>query len=137
MKSPNKMGRNPDGSTSTPRDVSEKVRTQVELFPTDGAHSASRQPKDLTNATLQLKCRAAIDKGEATENRLTPLKAVRAKCLDCCCLQHAEVRKCVVQTCALWPYRMGHRPDGSTPGLGGVHGKKRALAGLFPTDGAS
>lgn len=42
---------------------------------------------------------------------LTPLKAVRAKCLDCCCGSHQEVRLCPAQNCALWPYRMGKRPS--------------------------
>ncbi len=40
----------------------------------------------------------------------TPIKAIRAKCLDCCCNQVAEVRHCPTTKCPLWPYRMGHRP---------------------------
>lgn len=40
----------------------------------------------------------------------TPIKAIRAKCLDCCCGQISEVRLCEIETCALWPYRMGKRP---------------------------
>ena len=42
--------------------------------------------------------------------RLTPIKAIRTKCLECCCGQVKEVRECVVKNCALYPYRMGHRP---------------------------
>lgn len=42
--------------------------------------------------------------------RLTPIKAIRAKCLDCCAGQVAEVRECAMKTCALHPYRMGKRP---------------------------
>ena len=34
--------------------------------------------------------------------------AIRARCLDCCCYQPAEVRKCPVKDCALRPYRRGH-----------------------------
>lgn len=41
---------------------------------------------------------------------LTPVKAIRAKCLDCTANQIVEVRNCTIKTCALWPYRMGHRP---------------------------
>ena len=41
---------------------------------------------------------------------LTPIKAIRAKCLDCCCGQFIEVRECTIETCPLHPYRMGHRP---------------------------
>jgi hypothetical protein len=43
-------------------------------------------------------------------NTLTPVKAIRAKCLDCTCNQPKEVRLCPVYSCPLWPYRMGHRP---------------------------
>ncbi len=42
--------------------------------------------------------------------KLTPIRAIRKKCLDCCCGQQAEVRSCMIKTCALYPYRMGHRP---------------------------
>ena len=38
---------------------------------------------------------------------LTPIKAIRARCLDCCGGQKAEVRLCPSQKCPLWPYRMG------------------------------
>lgn len=41
---------------------------------------------------------------------LTPIKAIRAKCLDCCNQQTAEVRLCPSKTCSLYPYRMGRRP---------------------------
>lgn len=44
------------------------------------------------------------------EKRLTPIKAIRAKCLDCCCWQKSEVKNCEIITCALYPYRMGHNP---------------------------
>lgn len=43
---------------------------------------------------------------------MTPMKAIRAKCLDCCVYQIAEVRLCTAKNCPLWPYRMGHRPKG-------------------------
>lgn len=39
----------------------------------------------------------------------SPLKAIRAKCLDCCCGQTKEVRECTLKTCPLWPFRSGHR----------------------------
>lgn len=40
----------------------------------------------------------------------TPLRAIRAKCRDCMCNQVAEIRKCPITSCPLYPYRMGHRP---------------------------
>lgn len=42
---------------------------------------------------------------------LTPLKAIRAKCLDCPCGSYVEVKHCPITSCALWPYRLGHRPE--------------------------
>ncbi len=42
--------------------------------------------------------------------KLTPLKAIRKKCLQCCNNQYGEVRECSIKDCALWQYRDGHRP---------------------------
>ena len=39
-----------------------------------------------------------------------PLKAIRDKCLDCCCGQRNEVRLCPIVDCPLYEYRLGHRP---------------------------
>ena len=41
---------------------------------------------------------------------MTPIKAIRLKCLDCCFGQINEVRLCPSEDCSLWPYRMGHNP---------------------------
>lgn len=51
--------------------------------------------------------------------KVTPIRAIRAKCLDCCCYQTKEVRLCSVLKCPLYPYRMGHRPkkDGASLGF--------------------
>ena len=45
---------------------------------------------------------------------LTPVKAIRAKCLDCTGHQSKEVRECPVYHCPCWPYRMGRRPSETT-----------------------
>lgn len=42
-----------------------------------------------------------------SEQKLSPLKAIRAKCLDCSCDSYQEVGNCPVTTCAIWPYRFG------------------------------
>lgn len=42
---------------------------------------------------------------------LTPMKAIRTKCLDCMCGQVNEVRLCPCTDCSLYPYRMGHNPN--------------------------
>ena len=41
------------------------------------------------------------------QERTSRSKAIRLKCLDCCCGQSAEVRRCLATECALWRYRMG------------------------------
>ena len=40
----------------------------------------------------------------------TPIKAIRAHCINCCGDQIKEVKYCTVKDCSLYPYRMGHRP---------------------------
>lgn len=43
--------------------------------------------------------------------RVSRSKAIRLKCIDCCCGQMAEVRKCPATNCALWRYRMGREEN--------------------------
>lgn len=40
----------------------------------------------------------------------TPLKAIRAKCRDCCCGSVKAARWCPATECPLWPFRLGVRP---------------------------
>ena len=42
---------------------------------------------------------------------MTPLKAIRAKCLDCCCDSALEVKLCPIPDCPLYIYRFGHNPN--------------------------
>ena len=65
----------------------------------DGGELVGHRPSDVPSQILSLKFRAQ-----------NPLKAIREKCLDCCCANAAEVRKCVAVDCALWPFRMGANP---------------------------
>lgn len=44
---------------------------------------------------------------------LRPLRAIRQKCLECCCGSPKEVRECQITDCTLWPYRHGKRPMGA------------------------
>lgn len=41
---------------------------------------------------------------------LRPMRAMREKCLDCCCGQVAMVKDCPITGCAIWPYRFGRDP---------------------------
>ena len=45
---------------------------------------------------------------------MTPMKAMRLKCLECSGGSQKEVRLCPVTSCSLYPYRMGHRPKKDT-----------------------
>lgn len=49
------------------------------------------------------------------EERITRGKAIRLKCLDCCCGNRAEVRNCPAETCPLFPYRMGREDAPKSP----------------------
>ena len=40
----------------------------------------------------------------------SPLKAIRAKCLQCCCYMPSEVAACEIVKCPLHPFRMGKNP---------------------------
>ena len=41
---------------------------------------------------------------------MTPLKAIRAKCLDCSAGNAKEVRECPITDCDLYQYRFGKNP---------------------------
>ena len=45
-----------------------------------------------------------------TTKQLTPLKAIRAKCLDCMCGQYTEVKLCPSEGCPLYNFKMGRNP---------------------------
>lgn len=42
---------------------------------------------------------------------MTPMKAIRAKCLDCCAGQYSEVKMCPCTTCPLYDFRLGKNPN--------------------------
>ena len=67
---------------------------------------------------------------------MTPLKAIRLKCLDCSAGSIKEVRLCPVHDCELYQYRMGHNPK--RKGLGGKPPTQRAISEVkckLQTDG--
>ena len=43
--------------------------------------------------------------------KLTPMKAIRQKCLDCSGWSVKEVAECPVKLCPLWPFRFGKKPE--------------------------
>ena len=42
--------------------------------------------------------------------RVSPLRALSIKCLDCCNGSAREVRLCTAVDCPSWPFRMGRNP---------------------------
>ena len=48
--------------------------------------------------------------------KYTPMRAIRAKCLDCVNGQIYEINKCHIEKCPLWIYRTGHRPKTDVEG---------------------
>ena len=41
---------------------------------------------------------------------MTPIKAVRLKCIDCCCGSATEVKLCPADNCPLHDFRLGKNP---------------------------
>jgi hypothetical protein len=46
---------------------------------------------------------------------MSPLRAIRAHCLDCCAGSAQEVAKCMALRCPSWPFRMGSNPYREPP----------------------
>ena len=72
---------------------------EVSASETDGGELIGKRPEDVPSEILSRYYRAK-----------NPLKALRGRCLDCCCDNAAEVRKCVSVDCPSWPFRMGVNP---------------------------
>ena len=52
--------------------------------------------------------------------KITPLRAIRAKCMECTLDSYKEIRECTMSKCPLHQYRMGHRPKKEGDGQNGV-----------------
>jgi hypothetical protein len=61
---------------------------------------AGRDPREMTPDELRA----------AGHEPISPLGALRARCLDCCAGQANEVAACPVVECPSWPFRMGTNP---------------------------
>jgi len=55
---------------------------------------------------------------------ITPLKAIRAKCLDCSGNSKHEIKLCQIPDCPLFAYRFGKNPN--RKGIGGRTGQTQA-----------
>jgi hypothetical protein len=72
---------------------------EISPYQGDEGELIGKRPAEVPSEILSLKFRAQ-----------NPIKAIREKCLDCCCGNAAEVRKCTAADCALWPFRMSTNP---------------------------
>ncbi len=66
----------------------------------DDGTPMGRDPRQMT----------AADLAECGIERTSRGDAIRSKCIDCCGGSQAEVRRCGMADCALWPFRMGTDP---------------------------
>jgi hypothetical protein len=66
----------------------------------DDGELVARDPRDMS----------VVELGELGHKRMSPLKALRARCIDCCAGSRHEVRLCTAVTCPAWPFRMGANP---------------------------
>lgn len=48
--------------------------------------------------------------GDDADTPHSPMRAIRAKCLNCVCGSAKEVQRCHLTRCALWPFRLGRNP---------------------------
>jgi hypothetical protein len=67
---------------------------------THQGHPAGRDPREMTQVELR----------EVGHEPMSPLQALRARCLDCCAQQAGEVALCSAVDCPAWPFRMGTDP---------------------------
>lgn len=66
----------------------------------EGGHAVGCDPREMSREEL-------IAVGHEP---MSALKALRARCVDCCAGPHQEVRLCTAVRCPSWPFRMGSGP---------------------------
>jgi hypothetical protein len=74
-----------------------KMKPGLELR---GKHPVGRDPRRMTPEEIKA----------AGHEPMSPLQALRARCLDCCVYQEKEVALCTAMRCPSWPFRMGTDP---------------------------
>ena len=72
---------------------------EISPYESDGGQFIGRDPRTLTPESF-------ADYHTAKN----PMKVIRERCLDCCCGDASEIRKCISIECPGWPYRMGSNP---------------------------
>jgi hypothetical protein len=85
-------------------DAAKAILLEPSPYDADGGELIGRDPRKIASEEF---AKAGI---EGTQAGGGGLEIIRARCLDCCCEQEAEVRKCVAIACPNWPYRMHANP---------------------------
>jgi hypothetical protein len=94
----------PGDWTRVERDAAKAILLEPSPYEADGGELIGRDPRKVTvEEFTSAGIAGTMIGGEG-------LDVLRAKCLDCCCEQEAEVRKCVAIVCPNWPYRMNANP---------------------------
>ena len=86
-------------TTTEPPAIDRAIFLERSPYETDSGSFIGRDPRQVPLAEIRLL-------------RLpeSPIKAIRAKCVECSGNNVAEARKCVAMLCPLWPMRMGVSP---------------------------
>lgn len=71
------------------------------------------------------------------KNITTPLRAIRAHCLECSGNHPKEVRLCQIQKCPLFPFRFGKNPNrkGIAPSTTNLNSKSQIQSVNFENTG--
>jgi hypothetical protein len=88
-------GRRFDGLSAEETD-----RARCAGYEPDGEYLVSRDPRTMSQDELKA----------MGHEPMSPMEAIRLKCLDCCAGSAHEVRCCVAVTCPLWAFRLSRNP---------------------------
>lgn len=93
---------------------------QKALLEKQNGWDVGRDPRRMTREELMA----------AGHQPMSPLKALRLRCLDCCAGQPSEVRLCTAVGCPSWPFRMRNNPWRKEPSEAQMEARRHAAARL-------
>jgi hypothetical protein len=91
--------------TGAPRTATLKQAPRLGTVYDDRGHLEGRDPRTMSRDEL----------AEMGHKPMSPLRAIRAHCLDCCGSSAQEVAKCIALRCPSWPFRVGSNPYRDSP----------------------
>jgi len=105
FESTTRRGREQVREVFTGRKVASLSPTELEHahragYEPDGEYLIGRDPREMMREELEA----------MGHEPMSPMEAIRAKCLDCCAGSAHEVRCCVAMACPSWPFRTGKNP---------------------------